>query len=192
MNVYQTILKRRSIRRFKQTAISLRILKKMVNSARLAPSSANRQPCEYIIVNDQSLLDSVFATLRWAGYIAPAGDPPEGQRPVAYLVTLVNTRIRKYNYQWDVGASMENMILTALEEKIGSCWIGSINRKRLRKILGVPTYLTIDSVLALGYPNEKPVLEKMKDSIRYWKDRKGRLHVPKRKLSQILHYNKYN
>ncbi|MCI0501584.1 MAG: nitroreductase family protein, partial [Epsilonproteobacteria bacterium] len=48
--VYNIILNRRSIRRFKQKPILLDVLKKLVNAARLAPSAANLQPLEFYIV----------------------------------------------------------------------------------------------------------------------------------------------
>lgn len=188
--VYDLILKRRTIRRFKQVTIADELLKKFVNAARLAPSAANLQPLEYIIVQDKKIVDEVFTTLKWAGYIAPAGNPPEGERPVAYIVVLINRKIKEHGANHDSGVAIENMILTALEERVGSCWLGSIDREKLKKILNIPEHFDIDSVLALGFSNEEPVVEEMKDSIKYWKDKDGRLHVPKRKLSDILHWNK--
>ena len=91
--VYRIILKRRTIRQFQQKKIPFAFLKKLVNSARLAPSGANLQPCAYIVVDDSPLLDKVFTTLKWAGYIAPAGNPPEGKRPVAYIVVWLTRRL---------------------------------------------------------------------------------------------------
>jgi len=191
MQVYKAILKRRSIRRFKPRPVPYRVLKKLINAARLAPSGANLQPCEYIVVSKGSVVDEVFTTLKWAGYIAPSGNPPPGKRPAAYIVVLINTKIRKRWAQADAAAAIENIILTALEEGLGSCWLGSIDRRKLRKILNVPGYCQIDSVVALGHPDEKPVVEPMKDSIKYWKDASGKLHVPKRKLEDILHKDRY-
>lgn len=188
--VYQTILRRRSIRRFKQIEIPFETLRKLIEAARVAPSAANLQPLEYIIVDDRELTKKVFATLEWAGYIAPAGNPPPEEKPVAYVVVLVNTQIKNLGYEWDAGAAIENILLAALEDDIGSCWIRSINRERLAKILNIPKHLRIDSVIALGYSNEDPVVEEMEDSIKYWKDSLGRLHVPKRKLKDILHKNR--
>lgn len=46
MNLYETIIKRRSIRRFKDMPVPYEVLEKCVNAARLAPSAANLQPCE--------------------------------------------------------------------------------------------------------------------------------------------------
>jgi nitroreductase len=88
-----------------------------------------------------------------------------------------------------VGAAAENMILTAWEEGIGSCWLHSVERKNIKEILKIPENYKIDSVIALGYPDEKPVVEEMDGSLKYWKDKQECLHVPKRKLEDIVHFN---
>ena len=191
MNVYDAIITRRTIRRFKQKSIHVNILKKLVDCGRLSPSSANLQPCEYVIVNSPSKVKEVFQTLKWAGYIAPRGNPPENERPVAYIVVLLNLKKKIIDGERDAAAAIENIILAGLEEGIGSCWIGSIDRTKLQKFLNIPDHCKIDSVIALGYSNESPVVEEMKDSLKYWKDKDGVLHVPKRKLEDILHMNTY-
>lgn len=186
--MYRIILKRRTIRSFQQKKIPFALLKRIVNAGRLAPSAANLQPCEYIIVNHPTLLEKVFSTLKWAGYIAPAGNPPEGKKPIAYIIVSINKEINK-NGEEDAAAAMENMILVAAEKGIGSCWIASIERAKLRQILKIPKKHKIDSVLALGYPDEKAVVEPFKNSIKYWKDKDEVLHVPKKGLTSILHHN---
>jgi nitroreductase len=191
LSVYELIVRRRTIRRFKQEELSEKLLKKLVNAGRLAPSGANLQPLEFIIVNKTELADQVFPALKWAGYIAPAGNPPEGKQPMAYIIILVNSEIRSQGGEVDAAAAIENMILTALEDGIGSCWLGAINRDQLRKIFNIPQKYRVDSVLALGYPDESPVVEEAADSIKYWKDENAILHVPKRKLSDIVHYNAF-
>jgi nitroreductase len=191
VNVYDLILKRRTIRRFKQQKIEESVLKKMINAGRLAPSGANLQPLEFIIVNDPDLVEQVFPAVKWAGYIAPAGNPPEGKRPVAYIIVLINTAIKTKHGEVDAAAAIENMILTALDDGIGSCWMGAIDRDQLRTMLNIPPKYDIDSVLSLGYPDESPVIEDMENSIKYWKDNQGVLHVPKRKLEDIIHYNQF-
>jgi nitroreductase len=191
MDVYNAIIKRRTIRRFQQKQIPLDILQKLVNAGRIAPSAANLQPLEYLIVNDEKLLPELFFTLKWAGYIASKGEPPAGKRPVAYIVVLVNKKITASNYERDVGAAVENILLTALENGIGTCWIGTVDKKKLRKILNIPKYIIIDSVIALGYPDENPIMEEMADSVKYWKDENNVLHVPKRRLNDVMHINRY-
>jgi len=191
MNVYEAVIKRRTIRRFKQKPVSFEILEKIVNSGRLAPSGANLQPVECVVADIPDLVVKVFETLAWAGYISPAGNPPEGQRPVAYIIVLTNKNKNEGDCVRDVAAAIENMILVALEEGIGSCWLGSIDMVKLKSILKLPEFVKIDSVVALGYSDESPQVEDLKDSVEYWKDESGVLHVPKRSLRDVLFYNEY-
>lgn len=189
MSSYELMLSRRSIRQFKPDPISRDILEKLVNSARLAPSGANLQPLEFVVIDDEELRRQFFPCLRWAAYIAPEGNPKPGCEPTAYIVILVNGNVRESGFERDVGAAVENMILAAWEERIGSCWIGNADLNRIQKMLKIPENYKVDSVLALGYPDEDPIAEEMKDSVKYWKDSKGRLHVPKRRLYDVLHFN---
>ena len=191
MNLYEAIVARRSIRRFKNIPVSYEALERCVNAARLAPSGANLQLWEYIIVDEERLLDEVFGALKWASYISPRGDPPLGERPKAYIVVLVNRNIKAEGFEYDIGAAIENMMLAALENNLGACCIGSIDTDKLRELLKVPSYYEIASVVAFGYPNEMPVTEEFKGSVKYWKDESGTLHVPKRRIRDILHRNTF-
>ncbi len=130
--------------------------------------------------------------MKWAGYISPAGNPPPGERPVAYIVVLANKRKNSGSCERDAAAAIQNMLLVAHEEGIGSCWLGSIDINELTGILELPEHITINSVIALGYSNESPQVEKMKDSVKYWKDDEGFLHVPKRGTDDVVCYNKYS
>lgn len=191
MKLYEVLLSRRSIRQFKPQPISMEILEKLVNAARLAPSAANLQPLEFVVVDEEEVRKKIFSCLRWAAYIAPQGDPRPGHEPRAYIIILVNTELKEKGYEYDAGAAIENMILAAWEQGIGSCWLLSVERNKIQDVLEIPKTHKIDSVLALGYPDEEPLVEIMEDSVKYWKDSTGRLHVPKRKLEDIIHFNKF-
>jgi nitroreductase len=191
MSVYALILSRRSIRQFEPRPIQRQILEKIVSTARLAPSAANLQPLEFIVVDDEALKNELFRCLKWAAYVAPLGDPEPGHEPQAYVVTLVNTQVREKGHEYDVGAAMENMILTALGEGVGSCWLISVDRPRVIELFNIPEPYKVDCVLALGYPAEHPKVEELKDSCRYWKDPDGGFHVPKRKLESVVHFNRF-
>ena len=188
MGIYETILKRRTIRRFQAKRVPYRVLERCVNTARVAPSANNLQPCEYLVIDEESSLDKVFVTLKWAGYI-PDGKPSKAEAPRAYIIVLINRDIIAKDYQHDVGFAVENIILTALEEGIGCCCFGAIDRKILRENLSIPSKYIIDLVVALGYPKESPVEEPLTDSVKYWKDENKVLHVPKRRLEDIFHRN---
>lgn len=189
MSAYDLIVKRRTIRKFEQKEIDKKILFDCLNAARLAPSGANLQPLEYILVTKD--LDKIFACTQWAGYL-DNGAPKQNERPVAYIVMISDTRINR-EARYDVGLAAENIILTALENGIASCIIGAINRSELAKALNVPENYTIELVIALGYSAQESVEEELKNKgdVKYWLDEKGVLHVPKRKLSDIVHEEKF-
>ena len=191
MSLIELIKSRRSIRQFEQASIPLEILVNCVEAARVAPSAANLQPIEYMLVTDKERVDYVFPLLRWAAYINPKGDPKPGQRPTAYLIVLLN---EKYTKKWkfhDVGAAVENFMLAALSHGIGSCWLASVDRDSLRLRYKIPEDYTIDSVVALGYPAEDPLLETSDETVKYRLDSDNRLHVPKRSMETILHVSSF-
>ena len=191
MYVYETILKRRTIRKFRQEEISKSTLEKLVNAARLAPSAANLQPLEYLVITEDSLKQQIFPSLSWAGYLKPHGTPKKGEEPAAYIVILVNRRINP-RPDIDIGAGAQNINLAAEEEGIGCCWIGASKKRTISRILNISQDYAIGLIIALGYPAEKSVIEDIEKnlSIKYYKDSSGIHHVPKRKLGGILHWNK--
>jgi len=182
---------RRTIRQYERRPIARQTLDDLVNAARLAPSAANLQPLEFLVVDEDKLCRSVLAHLKWAAYIAPGGGPKPGHEPAAYIVVLVNTDIREKMYEYDVGAAQMSMILAAWSEGIASCWVMSVDKAELTPLLGLPKNMKVDSVLALGYPAEQSVVEEYRDSVKYWKDESGLFHVPKRKLDKVVHHNNY-
>ena len=190
MDMQHAILSRRTIRKYQQKPISRDVLEQLIAAARLAPSASNLQPLAYLVIDDPAMLEPVFRLVRWAGYIAPHGNPRDGEKPVAYLVVLADTSIRASGFEHDAGAAIENISLLAWSLGIGSCWIGSVNRDELRSLYKIPDRYAIDSVIALGYSAEASVAEDVAGSIRYYKYEKQTLHVPKRKMSDICFINR--
>jgi nitroreductase len=191
MSLYELIISRRTIRRFRPVPVGQAVLEKIVDAGRLAPSGSNLQPLEFVVVEDRSVRERIFPCLRWAGYIAPRGNPAPGEEPMAYIAPVLNLKIRRSGFELDLGAAVENMILAAWEEGIGSCWIGSLDAEKVAESLGLPEGYRLDCILALGYPAESPVLEESAGSVKYWKDEAGAVHVPKRRLADVLHLNRF-
>lgn len=188
-DAYSAIISRRSIRRFKQKKINQEILKKMVNAARLAPSAANLQPLEFIVVNDEKLCSDIFETIGWAGYLKD-WSPSKDEQPTAYIIILSNDTSKNW-YIRDVSFASENIVLTAESNDLGTCILLTINKEKIKNILKIPSNIELDSIIALGYKAENPVLEEYDDTPKYWHDEKQVLHIPKRKLEDIIHMNKY-
>jgi len=197
MTVYEAILKRRSIRRFKNKAVPYEALEKCIDAGRLAPSGRNQQVCEYIVINDARVLPGIFENIGGSAKMPPEkGGPAPTQTPKAYTLVLANKTLegdanRRRITLYDVGMAAENIILTALEQGIGACPILMFNEKDLKLILEIPDEYDIVLVIAMGYPDESPVADVATDSVNIWVDDKGLRHVPKRKLSDIMHHNKF-
>ena len=186
---YEKIRSRRTIRKYLQKAVPKEVLLKCVDAARLSPSGVNFQPLRYVIVNDQKLLKKVFATLGWAVYL-PDYYPSEEEMPQAYIVLLLDKNGRTPVHDASIASMSISMV--AYDEGLGSCIMASIDREKLSEVLNVPEGLTIELVVALGYPAENPVIDTVKaGDIKYWLDETGVLHVPKRALKDITQWNKY-
>ena len=190
MDIYEAIRKRRTIRKFQQNPIPEDILKKLIDTARIAPSGSNMQPLKYVVVNEEKLTAEIFPHVKWAAYIAPKGNPEIDERPTAYIVVCIDNDIRRVTPESDAGAAIENILLAAVAENIGTCWMQAVDKPEIKKILNIPEQYAIDSVISLGYPKEESVMEELSDSIKYWKDENGVMHVPKRKLEDIMFWNR--
>ena len=190
MDIYEAIRKRRTIRKFQQNPIPEDILKKLIDTARIAPSGSNMQPLKFIVVNNEKIREEIFSHVKWAAYIAPKGNPEIDERPTAYIVVCIDNDIRRVTPESDAGAAIENILLAAVAENIGTCWMQAVDKPEIKKILNIPEQYAIDSVISLGYPKEESVMEELSDSIKYWKDENGVMHVPKRKLEDIMFWNR--
>jgi nitroreductase len=189
--IEQVFFKRRSIRRFKNKPILMEDLRKCIDCARLCPTGKNLQPLEYIIITEQQLREKIFGFLHWAGYL-PSFTPSVEQQPMAYVAVLVNKKISEpYLVAYDVGIAMAHIVLFAETKNIGSCMLKNIDRKKIQKLLRVPESHFVDSIIALGYKDERPYVEIDDDKKKYWLDDKKRLHVPKKPLSSVLHEQTY-
>ncbi len=182
------VLANRSYRRFKQQIpVKESTLRDLVDLARLTPSASNLQPLRYVLSNDPERNAEVFETLAWAGYLTDWPGPAEGERPSAYIVILSDKEVNR-NAAMDCGIAAQTILLGAAQSGLSGCMIGSVDRDKLREILGIAEKHDIVLVIALGVPAEKVVLEDVgaDGSTKYYRDAEDVHHVPKRKLEDVL------
>lgn len=189
MDMLDLIKSRRSIRRFSQERLDRNLLTSLIEAARCAPAGANIQSLEYIIVDEPQVCAELFDCLAWAGHVRPKRNPAPGQRPVAYIVVISDTEIKK-DASVDAAAAIENILLAAWGRGVGSCWLGLIDREKIARVLNIEAKYKIDSVVALGKPAESPVMEDAAgEDTKYYLDEDDVLHVPKRAVGRIVHVN---
>jgi nitroreductase len=187
----EIIAKTRTFRRFFQNeAISSELLSELLDLARLGGSARNGQPWQYLVINTPEMCEKVFPFLGWAGYLTDWKGPIEGERPSAYILCLLNSNWLKgpeSEAQFDLGVATQNLLLGAMEKRLGGCRIGSFNPK-LADLFDLPEFLDISLVVALGRPRETVIIEECKEDsdIKYWRDDDGVHHVPKRSLESCL------
>lgn len=187
MDFEEVVYKRRTIRRFKQDPISVDTLKKLIDFARVAPMASNIQALEFMIVHNPEMRSKLFPLVRWAASLPEHMRTPEkGREPTAYLIVMINKKIKRAFVDFDVGAAVENILLGAANLGIGTCWMAAIDAKRIRALLEVPEDYDIKQVISLGYPDEESFMESYTDSFKYWRNDDGTMHVPKRSLDDII------
>ncbi len=152
MDVFEAISQRRSIRTYKNTEIEEEKLRKVLEAARLAPSSANRQEWKFIVVRDLERRAKLARMTGGQGWVeeAPAiivACATEGTSVMACGQTT---------HTVDVSIACTMMILEACEQGLGTCWLGTFKEVDIKKLLGIPDHMRVVTMIPLGYPNEAP------------------------------------
>jgi len=186
LRIHDLAEKNRSVRRFRQkNRISEKELLWFIDSARLAPCGGNLQLLRFTPVTESVHCSRIFPQLAWAGYLEDWNGPEEGERPSAYII--IHTPFgEKRHIPVDAGIAAAYIVLAAKESGYGSCMIMSFNQKRIEEITGTPKGYFPFLVIALGTSGEETVLEKAEGDIRYYRDSKGRHHIPKLDLDEII------
>ena len=182
------IVSNRSCRRFQEeAAIERQTLEELVDLARLSASAGNLQPLKYILVHEAQENAKVFPHLAWAAYLKEWPGPSPSERPAAYIIILGDTQVSK-GFGCDHGIAAQSILLGAREKGLAGCMIGLVKREELRETLAIPSRYEILLVIALGKPQEQVVLDEVgpNGDIKYWRNRDGVHHVPKRPLKEII------
>jgi len=181
------ILKNRSYRRFDATVkISEQQIEGWIELARFSASGRNMQPLKYCICTNSAINEKIFPFIGWAGYLTEWKGPDENERPVAYVVILLDKSVAG-NYYCDDGIAIQSILLGAVEDGFGGCIIGTVNKGKVARILELPDHLEILWLIALGKPSEEIVLDDISENDhKYWRDENNVHHVPKRMLNEII------
>lgn len=187
MTVSEAIFNRRTVRKFKQERVERDDLLKIADCGRMSAFAANIQPLKYALVNDEETVGKMYPFTKWAGYISD-WEPAEDERPTAYIAVLTDTEIKSAEKsETDCGAAITSMMLGAYEMGLGSCWLGAINREEIKKLLNLEDKYYVSYLLAVGYAAQSGESFEMTDgSVKYYFDENGNVHVPKRKLEDVI------
>ena len=145
MDVFEAVQARRSIREFEETAVPREKLERVLEAGRLAPSARNSEPWHFIVVTDE-VKKKVLSHGRFAKFVAHA--------PVV-IVACGDHEASPDWYAIDVALAVENMVLTAVNEGLSTCIVGSFEEKEIHSALGLPDNFEVLILLPIGYSNGK-------------------------------------
>jgi nitroreductase len=150
MDIYKTVRERTSIRGYKADPIEEDKLERILDAARLAPSGKNGQPWTFIVVKDEETRKKLVPACKGQEFV--------GQAPVVVVACGHEERAyKKMGGYWnsmplDIGIAIEHLMLAAVSEGLGTCWIGAFFEEQVREILGVPEGVKIVALTPVGYP----------------------------------------
>ena len=155
MNFSDVILSRKSVRSFQDKDIPEEILNNMIEAARLAPSFQNRQCWRFIVVRDKNIIKDL--ALR-SGMISKVNFFIK-DAPVVIIACADPAKSGTMNdqnyYLVDTAIAFQQMMLSAWNHGIGSCWLAAFNEQRVREILEIPKNIRVVALSPFGYPKKK-------------------------------------
>ena len=162
MDLFEAISKRRSVRKFSGEKVPNRILEKIVNAGRFAPSGYNRQPWEFIIITGHDSIERMKIAARWM------------EKAAAIIAVVLDPGASKYWLE-DGSAAIENLLLATTALGYGACWVqGNIEpfEDDFKTLLDIPTEKKLLALIPIGVPVDLPTIEK-------------------KPLNKIVHWEKY-
>ena len=148
MDVSEAIEKRKSIRNYEPKPVPKETVQKLLEAARIAPSAGNIQPWHFIVVTNaekrRELSKGAFAKF--------LNDAP------VVIVGCGDTKASPDWYAVDTSLALENIVLAATGEGLGTCFVGSFKEENIKAALRIPENLSVIALLAVGYPVDKESL----------------------------------
>lgn len=152
------IMTRTSVRDYSDRQVDDSTINRILRAGMAAPTAANQQPWQFVVITEQNLKDSITAAFEYTKMVehcsfavVVCGDMDNlftGDLPVGGF------------WVEDCSAASENMLLAAHALGVGGVWCGIYplkeREKKLRTILNLPANLTPLNVLAFGYPAQHP------------------------------------
>ena len=191
MEFVELVRKNRSYRGYNENRpVTREELTRLVECARLCPSSVNAHPLKYRLVWQKEEVARLQEKTNWAKALTSITLPHPGMCPTAFIVICQDTGIDTslQRYQKDVGIVAQTMLLGAVEMGLGGCMIGNFNAGEVRQVLALPEAMAPLLVVAIGEPAETVVLTEVgpDGSVQYYRDENDVHYVPKRALEDIL------
>lgn len=160
MEMMEGLMTRRSVRKYTDQKIDKATLTEIIRAAQYAPTAHNRQPWEFLVVDDREVLANLRHIQRWTSFAKDAAC-------VVFVLGDVSQSFNrdKENEKWsfvdvDCAIATENLMLAAWARGIGSCYCGAAPMQKvvdaLKERLHLPDNIRPFAIVPMGYPAETP------------------------------------
>jgi len=155
MELKEAITKRQSIRDYQDKPVPEEKLRNVLEAARLAPSANNMQPWKFVVVTDSQRRQELARAANRQTFV--------GEAPV--VIAAVATEPESVmssgvpRYPVDVAIAVDHMTLAAVDEGLGTCWIGAFSQQRVKEILNIPDRCRVVALLPLGFPTAETAIK---------------------------------
>jgi len=158
MEFSQLIEARYSVRAYKPDAVEEDKLTYVLEAARLAPTAANRQPFQVIVLPTAGREKELGRIYSKDWFVQP---------PLVIAICAMPgqawSRMDGMNYAVvDASITMDHLILAAADVGLGTCWVGAFDPDAARQVLGLPEEVEPIAFTPLGYPADEPRQKKRK------------------------------
>lgn len=149
MELKKAILKRRSVRKYKEDLVRDEDVETLLHYAMAGPSACNKRPWKFFVVKNKEKQKLLQEATKFSNIVAP----------LYIIVCGDNTRMTLGEF-WvqDCSAAIENILLGAVDLGLGSCWMGLYPFKtppvKIKEILETEEIVPM-AIIAIGYPNEE-------------------------------------
>lgn len=140
METFEAIRTILAVRQFKDTPIPDPIMRQILEAGRLTASGGNSQAWHFIVVRDKETLRQLGQLIRTGPYIA--------QAPLAIVVAMDQSPLAVS----DGSRAIQDMMLAAWSQGVGSNWVGFNNLSAVNPLLGIPQEVSVLAILPFGYP----------------------------------------
>jgi len=161
MDALEAIRRRRSVRKYTGDSIPRDDLEKIVDAGRLAATGSNRQPWDFIVVTERTMIAKLKVAAEWM------------EKASAIIAVVMDPSSRWWLE--DGSAAVENMLIASTALGYGSCWLEGYTLPReeeFKALLGIPEGKRLLTLVPIGVPTEWPVKEK-------------------KSLEEVIHWERY-
>ena len=152
MDFLELAEKRYSVRAYKTDPVPDDKLRQVLEAARLAPTAANHQPFQLVVIHTAGREEELNRICKPAWFVqAPLVICACGIQEQAWV-----RRESKSYLDVDVAIAFDHLILAATDLGLGTCWIAALDPAMASEILGLPNGVEPIAFTPMGYPGDQP------------------------------------